>query len=84
MIERRASLWRRATPGAFNLKKGTVIYVRETEHGWLGMYYEEKGSGHGFALNDDDFSIWVNPEGQEVDHPHGGRARRRRRARPYP
>ena len=65
MIEYRGSLRKdKKFEGGFNLKAGTVIYVRETEHGWLGMYYEEKGSGHGFALADDDFSIWRNPEGE--------------------
>lgn len=65
MIEYRGSLRKdKRFEGGFNLKAGTVIYVRETDHGWIGMYYEEKGSGHGFALEGDDFSIWRNPDGQ--------------------
>lgn len=52
--------------GGFNLKKGTVIYARETEHGWLGMYYNDKGSGHGFALGDSDWSIWTHNGENEI------------------
>lgn len=58
MIEYRAMLSKtRRFYGGFTLQKGTIIYARETEAGWTGVYYEDKGSGHGFALEDDDFSI---------------------------
>jgi hypothetical protein len=63
MIEMRGSLLKdKRFEGGFSLKRGTVIYVRETEAGWLGMYYEDTGSGHGFALEPDDFSIWQSPD----------------------
>lgn len=65
MIEFRGSLLvDKNFEGGFKLKKGTVIYARETQHGWLGMYYEEKGSGHGFHLEETDFSIWTNVDGE--------------------
>jgi hypothetical protein len=59
MIEYRAMLRKdRKFEGGFKLFAGTIIYARETTHGWLGTYYEDKGTGHGFALNEDDFSIF--------------------------
>lgn len=68
MIEYRGMLWKtKRFEGGFSLKKGTIIYVRETEHGWLGMYYEDTGSAHGFALEEDDFSILENADCQVQD-----------------
>ena len=67
MIEYRGSLLvDKKFEGNFSLKRGTVIYARETEHGWLGMYYEDKGTGHGFALKDTDFSIWTHNGENEI------------------
>jgi len=67
MIEYRGTLLvDKKFEGNFSLKRGTVIYARETEHGWLGMFYEEKGTGHGFALNHDDFSIWTHNGENEI------------------
>jgi hypothetical protein len=68
MIEYRAMLMKdRKFEGGFKLDHGTIIYVRETEHGWLGMFYEAKGSGHGFALEADDFSIFHSPDIQACE-----------------
>lgn len=65
MIEYRAILWRdKKFEGGFRLAKGTIIYARETEHGWLGTYYEDKGTGHGFALEENDFSIMESADCQ--------------------
>lgn len=58
MIEYRAILQKDMKfEGSFSLKRGTFVYVRETPSGWLGMYYSDKGSGHGFALEEDQFAI---------------------------
>ena len=58
MIEYRAILMKdRKFEGGFKLARGTYVYARETEHGWTGTYYEDKGSAHSFGLDEDDFSI---------------------------
>jgi hypothetical protein len=58
MIEYRAMLRKNLKfEGGYKLDAGTIIYVRETVHGWLGTHYEPKGTGHGFALDDDAFSV---------------------------
>jgi len=48
--------------GGFSLQRGTIIYVRESEHGWWGSYYEPQGSAHSFALNEDQFSILTSAD----------------------
>jgi len=70
MIETRAILTKSMKfEGGFNLERGTVVYVRETADGyWLGMYYEPTGSGHGFALNPDQFSILTSSDIQSQEH----------------
>lgn len=58
MIEYRAILNKDMKfEGRFSLKRGTFVYVRETSDGWLGVWYSHKGSGHGFALEEEHFSI---------------------------
>lgn len=58
MIEFRAMLTKDLKfEGGFKLANRTIIYVRETPHGWLATFYEEKGTGHGFALEEDSFSL---------------------------
>jgi len=65
VIEYRAILWKDMKfEGGFKLDKGTIIYARETPRGWLGTYYEPKGSGHGFALEEDDFAIMQSADCQ--------------------
>lgn len=54
--------------GDFKLERGTMVYVRETEHGWLGMFYEPSGGGHGFALSEDQFSILTSSDISAVQH----------------
>jgi hypothetical protein len=58
MVEYRATLLvDKEFEGGFKLDRGTIIYAQENEDGWLGMYYEDKGAGHGFALKPEEFSI---------------------------
>lgn len=59
MIEMRAMLVKnKKFEGGFSLASGTIIYVREVQDDlWIAMYYETKGTGHGFHLENDDFSI---------------------------
>jgi len=58
MIEYRAMLWKdKKFEGGFRLTQGTPVYVRETEYGWTGSYYTDRGSCHSFALAEDDFRI---------------------------
>jgi hypothetical protein len=62
MIELRAMLRRdRNFEGGFKLKAGTIIYAREVApNEWIGMYYEDKGTGHGFNLEEEDFGVLEN------------------------
>ena len=58
MIERRAMLSRALSfESGKKLKRGTVIYVEETEEGlWIGCHYDGL-SGSFFSLDAEDFSI---------------------------
>lgn len=59
MIEWRGSLRRDIDFKSGNkLKAGTIIYVEETEAGWIASHYSEKGSSTCFAIDPEDFSIW--------------------------
>lgn len=58
MIEWRAVLRKnKKFEGGFRLESGTFIYVRELKSGWIGTYYEPKGTAHSFAIDTEDFSI---------------------------
>lgn len=63
MIEYRAGLSvDKKFEGGLHLPRGTMIYVRETPHGWLGTHYPDplKLSAHGFALEEHEFSIYTS------------------------
>ena len=58
MIEYRAMLRKNLDfSSGFAIPRGAFIYVRETEVGWIGTYYTDKGSAHSFALDPESFSI---------------------------
>lgn len=65
MIEYRASLLvDKKFEGGLKLDRGTPVFVEETEAGWLGGFYPDphKHTRHCFALEPDDFSLWVRGE----------------------